>query len=305
MISRNLKFFLLIFLISLPFWWGINTFQKNLERFLSAQITKPVEEVVSQKLPERPKKPPLILETKSAISVKIKNDGQERIIFAKDIDKPLPIASLTKLMTALVALENYRLDDVFIISPQAAFQKNVPNFGNLDKEIGKKFTLEELLELMLVYSSNDAAYAIAEKMGVENFIEKMNQKAKELNLENTYFFNPHGLDPEIVSEDLKNINQSTAKDLVKIAQYILQNYPLIFEITKKEPSCFIENGIFNLFLTQKLIGGKTGYTKTAGGSILFIFKNQKGDIFINVILGADSKEARIKEMQKLIDWLNT
>jgi len=314
--SKTLKFFLIAFILSLPFWWAINIFQENLENYFYAQISQPFQEMVFVKIPEKPN---LELQAKSVISVKITPNGKQKILFKNNINQPLPIASLTKLMTAVIVLEDKNYDfekSLITISKAAANQENVPNYGNLDREIGKKFSLKQLLELLLIYSSNDAAFALAEFVGTENFapvveqsslrgfVDKMNEKAQDLGLENTHFINPHGLDPENISynpENLKYFNYSTARDLVKLAQYILKEHPLIFEITRKEPFYLLKDGIFDLFLPQEVIGGKTGYTDEAGGCILFLFRNERGSIFINLILGAPSASARITEMQKLID----
>ena len=303
---KGLKFFLIAFILSLPFWWGINALTNHLENYFYAQISQPFQEMSFVKVPEKPQKPNLDLQTKAAISVKINEVGREKILFRKNIDQPLPIASLTKLMTAVIVLENSEDDSLskkVIVSPKAASQENVPVFGNLKS--GDKLSVKKLLELMLIYSSNDAAWALFEVIGQEYFVEKMNQKAEILGLENTHFVNPTGLDPENLLYNLDNLdyfNYSTARDLVKLAQYILKEHPLIFEISRKEPLYLIKDGIFDLFLTQKVIGGKTGYTDEAGGCILFIFKNDEGNLFINVILGTPSASARIAEMQKLIDY---
>jgi D-alanyl-D-alanine carboxypeptidase (penicillin-binding protein 5/6) len=303
----KIRIFLLSFIFSLPFWWGVNIFQENLENYFYAQISQPFEEIVFVKIP--PPKPKLELQAKAAISVKLNENGAEKILFNKNINQPLPIASLTKLMTAVIVLEdqNYDLDNNWItISEKAAHQENVPNYGNLDKYIGKKFTLKQLLDLMLIYSSNDAAYALAEQIGVENFVEKMNQKAKELGLENTHFVNPTGLDPENLYYHPPNqsyFNYSTAQDLLKLAQYILKNHPLIFEITLKKGPYPVENGMGDLILpeNQRAIGWKTGYTKEAGGCALLVLGEENGILLFNIILGTESQEARIREMQKLIN----
>jgi len=303
---KGLKFFLIAFILSLPFWWGINALTNHLENYFYAQISQPFQEMSFVKVPEKPQKPNLDLQTKAAISVKINEVGREKILFRKNIDQPLPIASLTKLMTAVIVLENSEDDSLskkVIVSPKAASQEDVPVFGNLKS--GDKLSVKKLLELMLIYSSNDAAWALFEVIGQEYFVEKMNQKAEILGLENTHFVNPTGLDPENLLYNLDNLdyfNYSTARDLVKLAQYILKEHPLIFEISRKEPLYLIKDGIFDLFLTQKVIGGKTGYTDEAGGCILFVFKNDEGNLFINVILGTPSASARIAEMQKLIDY---
>lgn len=326
--TKGIKFFLIAFFVSLPFFFSINFFQASLENYFYAQISQPLEEIVFVKIP--PPKPELHLQAKAAISVKLNESGAEKILFNKNINQPLPIASLTKLMTAIIVMDatppppnqNYDLDNTWVtISEKAANQENVPNYGNLDSEKGKKFSIKQLLDLMLIYSSNDAAWALTEFIGTENFTRKMNQKAKDLRLENTHFVNPTGLDPrglKFNSENLNYFNHSTAADLARLAQYVLKEHPIIFEISTKETPYLTKEGIFNLFLTQKIIGGKTGYTQEAGGCMIFLFQNERyppttlpaeggapGNIFINVILGAQSVEARITEMQKLINWLTS
>jgi D-alanyl-D-alanine carboxypeptidase (penicillin-binding protein 5/6) len=273
-----------------------------LENFLTAQITKPLEEINFVKI-ERPKKPPLELDVKAALSIRLNSQKKikEKVLFSKNEKEILPIASLTKLMTALVVIENqenYPFKEQIKISREAALQEDVPEYGNL--KAGERKTIEELLNLMLHFSSNDAAYALAEKIGVGNFVNKMNEKAKEIGLENTHFSNPTGLDPENLKWSLENrdyFNYSTAKDLVLLGKYILENYPLIFEFSNQKNK-------IQLLENQHLIGMKTGYTDEAGGCIFLIFSNDNGDYFLNVILGAKSKEERFFQMQKLVDWIN-
>ncbi len=303
--GRNFKLFLFAFFVAFFGVFALNVFQKNLENYFYAQVSQPIQEIAKVNFPKQPEKPDLEIQAKSAISVRV--NERERILFKKEIDQPLPIASLTKLMTAVIVLENpenYDLKNTWItVSETAANQGNAPNHSNL--KWGEKFNIEEILGFVLVYSSNDAAYALSEVIGTENFVEQMNQKAKDLELNNTHFTNPTGLDPEDLTynpADLNYFNYSTTEDLVKIAQYILRKHPLIFEISIQERSEKIENGIFDLFLTQEVIGGKTGFTKEAGGCILFVFKDEKENLFINVVLDTELEEARITEMQKLIDY---
>jgi len=309
--TRNLKFFLIAFLISLPFWWGTNIFQKNLENFFYAQISQPFQQILEIKIYEKTKKPDIEIQAKSAISVKIGNEGTEKILFKKEIDQPLPIASLTKLMTAVVVLENpedYDLSKIITVSPEAVNQRE--NFGNL--KIGDQLSIKDLLHIMLIESSNDAAYALAEVIGVDNFTEKMNQKAESLGFKNSYFVNPTGLDPEN-SSDFKNV--STARELAELGKYILNQHPQIWEISSKQIyEVFDSSGQFhhlavnkNEFLSlvfDKIIGGKTGYTNEAGGCMILVLNGQKDGYYINVILGTSTIKARFEEMQKLINWLN-
>lgn len=305
----RIKIFLIAFILALPFWWGVNIFQENLENYFYAQISQPLQEISEVKIPEKPQKPNLELQAKSAISVKINKTGKEKVLFKKDINQPLPTASLTKLMTTVIVLENpenYNFLETVAISPTAAAQDNAPgDWSNLTS--GENRTVKNLLELMLIYSSNDAAWALSEVIKTENFVEKMNQKAEELGLGNTHFVNPTGLDPENFYYHPPNqsyFNYSTAQDLLKLAQYILKNHPLIFEITLKKGPYPVENGMGDLILpeNQTGIGWKTGYTDEAGGCALLVLGKENGNVLFNIILGTESQEARIREMQKLINY---
>ena len=312
----RLKIFLVSFILSLPIFWGINVLQENLEKFLYAQISQPFQEMIFVNIPEKLKKPELNLEARSAISVKISNNGNEKILLKKNIEDAFPIASLTKLMTAVIVLENFGDDNLLrkvIVSPEAASQEDVPPAYGVNLTTGQVLTIEELLDRMLIYSVNDAAFALAEVTEIENggnFIKEMNQKAIEWGLTNTHFVNPAGLDPE--NENLHSnygnlvlFNYSTAEDLATLTRRILEEYPLIFAITLKEGKYKKENGISTLQLPkdQFFLGGKTGYTDEAGGSLLLVLENENGSKLINVILGAPSPETRVAQMQKMIDWL--
>ncbi|XOB40867.1 MAG: D-alanyl-D-alanine carboxypeptidase family protein [Candidatus Nealsonbacteria bacterium] len=300
--NKNIKFFLTSFILSLFFFLGINSFQVRVERFFYAQITQPFQNLALVDLSNIPEKPRPDIEAESVISVKINKSGKERFLLRRKIDEPLSIASLTKLMTALVVIENNPdLSKTITISRDAENKYNVPIYGNL--KTGQKVSLENLLNLMLHYSSNDAAFALAESVGLNNFIEKMNQKAKDLGLENTHFINPTGLDPQ----DIDTVpNYSTSYDLMLLSKYILKNHPFLFELSLENGPYLIENGVLDLHIldSQIIIGGKTGYTEKAGGCMLFVFSDQNENYFINLVLGTESPQKRIEEMQKLINWIN-
>lgn len=305
--KKNLKYILTAFILSLPFWLGLNIFQKNLENFFYAQISRPFEEMNFVQTPLKSPKPKLDLTAKSALSVKINKNGVEKIQFQKETNLILPIASITKLMAALVVIkdtENYDFSKIITVSKEAAAQENVPEYGNLIA--GEKKTVGELFNFMLVYSSNDAATALSEVIGTENFVDRMNKEAKSLGLSNTHFINPTGLDPQGLSfykETEYFFNYSTVQDLEKLAKYILDEFPLIFETSVNKPNSPPKNGLSKLSLKENLIGGKTGYTTEAGGCMLLVLE-KNGGYFINIILGTASAEDRVKEMQKLIDWLD-
>jgi len=314
--KRNITLLLVALFLSLPFWWGVNLAQKKFEGLLVAQISQPIEEISkSLVIPEisKTQKPQLDIQAKAVISLKVEG-GNEKNLFQKDADQILPIASLTKLMTAVVVLddpEDYNFDKIVNISKRSVDQDE--NLGNLS--IGEKISVKNLLYTMLIESSNDAAFALSEVIGEENFIAKMNQKSIDLGLADTFFINPTGLDIDDLDDNETYFNFSTVRDLAKFSEYILNKYPQIWEISSKMSYEILDsagqfhhlavnkNGFLNLSPNFATIGWKTGYTDTAGGCVVVILKNNEGKILINVILGAASADARVEEMKKLVNWL--
>ena len=299
--SQNLKFFFIAFFLSLPLWWGINFFGEFTEEFFFNRFYQPNQLLSAQVLPSsffNPKEEPPVIEAKSALSVRIDKSGKQKIIFEKNPDEILPIASLTKLMTALIVLENYEPFEKVMITQAATAQPE--DIGQL--KIGETLTIENLLYILIIESSNDAAYALSDLIGEKAFVDLMNIEAKFLGLENTHFVDPGGWGKG---------NYSTARDLAKFSQYLLERKPKIFEISRiQEFDLYDSDGIFHhrLLNTNELlkeysqiVGGKTGYTSRAKGCFLLIIKDP-GDnsLIINVILGSDE---RFLEMKKLINWL--
>jgi len=251
----------------------------------------------------------LEIEAKAAISIETEN-GSKKILFKKKSKEILPIASLTKLMTALISLENYSLDQKVKISKEAAQKEGISGY----LKIGETFYLKDLLYSLLMESSNGAATALSEIMGQEKFVKLMNVKAKELGLEDTYFFNPTGLDPEAPGIPP---NYSTAEDLVTLTLYLLKE-PLIWEISKtREFELYETTGIFhhkvknnNEFLEPptrvwwgaRVLGGKTGQTFQASECLLIILEGPRSGFLINIVLGSQN---RFEEMKKMIDWIYT
>ena len=279
-------FFLIIYALGLIFS------QKYLENCFFSFIAQPILDIPELKIPEEKPKPEI--DAKSVISFRI--GKREKVLLSKNPEDVLPVASLTKLVTAMIAFKNYDLSDQIRISKIAAKQEDVPNYGNLKE--GEVFSVKKLLNLLLVYSSNDAAYALAEKMGIENFVEKMNQKAREIGMEKTAFFNPTGL------RDV-DLNLSTVNDLLKMVRYILKEKPEILEMTKEKGVYEASNSIFDIILPEgkELVGGKTGYLPEAGGCMIYIFKDESGTLFLNIVLGTNKAEERVSQTQKLVDWI--
>ena len=301
--SKGLKFFFIAFLASFFGVFSLNIFQENLENSFYAQISQPFQQIYEVKIPEKPQKPNLDLQVKAAISVLVDSQGGKRVLFKKNSNERLPVASLTKLMTANIVLENYDLSREIKISEEAIAQNG--EAGKLTA--GKIFSVEYLLYPLLMESSNDAAYALTNdynEITEEKFVELMNLKAADLGLENTYFINSTGLDPE---QPDHSINYSTTEDLVKLTKYLLKK-SLIWEILTTPKFSLYGPELINtnelLGKIPNVVGGKTGFTDQAGGCMLLVLENKKGNFLINVILGAPSSSARIEEMEKLIEWLN-
>ena len=317
--DKNLKMFLLSFLVALPFWWTMNILEKNLNDFffwqivgdnprtVTAQIGPILEEEIIAPIAEP--KQSLEIKAKSAISIEFDAQGRENILFKLNEKEKLPIASLTKLMTALIALNIYPDEQKLRISKEAVRQPGERGELKPDEIV----SVTNLLNMSLIESSNDAAYALSEGkisndgsyLEQEEFIELMNLKTKELGSQDSQFFNPTGLDSE---DDFDNY--STAEDLAKIVYHISREYPTILEISNKMEYQLLDDlgDIHHLTKnTNKLIGeipdtigGKTGYTEKAGGCIILVL-NKNDSCIVNVILGAESQETRFEEMKKLIN----
>ena len=226
-----------------------------------------------------------------------------KILYQKNSEQKQPIASLTKIMTAVAFLENFKekdLEQTTTISKEAV--ETYGRIGNL--YVGEKISLKNLLYILLMSSSNDAAVALAEytkEQGEMDLVDLMNEKAQKLNLKNTSFIDPSGLDQD---------NISTAEDLIAITKYAL-NFEIIRDILKTNtidlPSAD-GSYIHHLTNTNKLlnkipevIGGKTGYTEEAGKCMLLIIKiSDKNNIIILAVLGA---EDRFAEAEKLANWV--
>lgn len=299
--KRRVVFFMQGFFLSGLVFWGLNSAQNGLESYLYADISRPIASLALASS-ARSSEVPLEIQAKAALVKKIGANGREKFIYKLDGDDPIPLASLTKLMTATIVLENtdrYDYDELVVVSSAAASQDDVPVFGNLTAK--DEYTIKELLELMLQYSSNDAAFQLSEVIGTSNFVDKMNNKAAELGLDSTVFFNPSGLD---LSNG--NTNMSSPKDMVDLTEYILENHSEILEITARMPAYLTVNGIHSLEFWdgQALVGGKTGYTAKAGGCMIVVLRNSQNTTYINAVFGADSAESRVREMQKLINLSN-
>ena len=223
------------------------------------------------------------LNLKAAASVLMDGDS-ERILYGENENQELAMASTTKIMTCIVALENGNLDDVVTVSKYASQMPDV----QLNIAAGDQYYLKDLLYSLMLESHNDSAVAIAEHIGgsVEGFAKMMNEKAKELGCEHTNFVTPNGLDAEG--------HYTTAKELGIIACYAIKNEKFI-EITntlsheiyelKKNKLKVVTNKNRFLYLMDGAIGVKTGFTNNAGYCFVGALKRD-GKTYVSVVLGS-------------------
>ncbi len=245
----------------------------------------------------------LTIRSKAAAVVALENNN--KILFSHNYRDRLPIASITKLMTALISMERYDLSDQVTVSRLASLQPG--SSGNL--KWGEIFSVESLLKMMLVESANDAAYVLAEKTGKREFVDLMNLKAKQIGIENSYFGNPTGLDPYFSTSTPSTINYSTVEDISILTKYIIENQPHILEILSiDEIDIYTERGDFHhtakntnnlLGKIENVISGKTGSTARAGGCLVLILENNENGYLVGIILGSQD---RFEEAKKIIEW---
>lgn len=211
------------------------------------------------------------------------------VMYDKDSKKRVPVASLVKIMTAVIALEHAKPEEIFEISGRAA--NTGENFMGIST--GEKYTLEELLYGLILPSGNDAAEAITEGVaGKRNtFINWMNFKAEELGLEDTKFTNPSGLEDG-------EFQYSTAYDLIRLAHYAWETHPLLREIAgtksyeipynEDHKALYFENQTNLLGTYPGVKGIKTGYTEEAGLCLITIAENEGKEV-LGVILNSTDR----------------
>ncbi|KKS40598.1 hypothetical protein A3H03_02300 [Candidatus Kuenenbacteria bacterium RIFCSPLOWO2_12_FULL_42_13] len=239
-----------------------------------------------------------VIEAKSALALDIESG---KILYQKDGFKKRPLASITKLMTALVFLENNdHWDRKIRIS-----QDDQKNGGKVVLFPGEEIWLKDLFRTALVGSVNSAAYELASAtpLSYEDFIKRMNTKAVEIGMKNSIFLEPTGIDAH---------NMATAMDAAKLIEYALGKEEIRLALTMPNYSFRAASGEShtlkntNKLLTSylNLVGGKTGYTEEAGFCLANVVSHPKfGQEIVVVILGAESEEERFQQNKFLSQWV--
>lgn len=234
----------------------------------------------------------------TAQSVLLYDLATEKTLYTKNESQRLPMASLTKIMTAIVALENKKANDRYLVPKEAMVGEN-----SMGLTEGELLNLQELLYGLLLPSGNDAAETIAANYpgGRRAFIQAMNDKAKALGLRDTNFTNPSGLQGD-------GVQYTTAKDLLVMTRYALDTFPsfrtivqtyeheIAFSSTHKAFYLYNETNLITTYPGVK--GVKTGYTPEAG-LCLVTYLDYDGHEIIGVLLGSQNRR---QEMKELLDF---
>jgi len=247
---------------------------------------------IDDKIPEF--NPPII----TANSALVYDLTSKKVTYSKNPKKRLPLASLTKIMTSIIALENKKDNDKYVVK-----KANLVGEDSMGLEEGEKLSRKELLYGLLLHSGNDAAEVIAGNFlyGREAFVKAMNDKAKTLGIKDTNFTNPTGLEGD-------GSQYSTAYDLLVMTRYALFSFPLFSEIvqtpeykiekTFTHAEYILENET-NLLTTYPGVKGvKTGYTNEAG-LCLVTYLDYKGHKIIAILLNSENRR---DEMKQLLDY---
>lgn len=317
--KKNIRVFAASLLLSLFFWTGINAFDNATYAILSWKIleqnpqvlaarlhTQQLEKTLAKELPFRipnTKEP----ETDAkAVAISFLNlQGKEKPLFGYQEDTPLPIASISKLMTALVAKASFSEDDVVEIR-QPLYGSG---FGGRFRT-GTSFTAKNLLHSLLIESNNDVAVYLAQQVGEKEFVNRMNQTASNLGFEQMAFFNPTGLDPELGEA----VNRASAKETTSLMAYIIYHHPDIFSIlsiqefrlhttnaqyhhTAKNTNQLLEYGKW----PTRVLGGKTGTTTMAGECLVLVLKAPKNKGYVIITLLGSTN--RFEEASDLAEWV--
>lgn len=240
------------------------------------------------------------LSAKAFIAVSVPKTGSEQVLASSGEHTQFLIASVTKLMTALVAREKYKGYDEITVSTEALSDSWVSGAYTA----GTKLFFKDALYSLLIPSHNEIANAIAEREGKEVFVQAMNDKASELGLSNTHFINPNGLD-----EEGGVGNYSTAFDIYTLARHIYEHFPDILSVTAHtEFQIFNTEGGFittvrstNNLLSDidpifSIVGGKTGSTPQAKQNLVIVSDAPCAGTIVSVVLGSDNSFADMRTL---------
>lgn len=240
----------------------------------------------------------------TAKSILVVDQDSGAVLYDKNSEEIAPIASITKLVTALVILDT---------NPDWEQKVTITEADQLEGGIiyllpGEEVTVKDLFNLMLIASANEAAAALARNSGIDNFNSAMNRKATEIGMTESYFSEPSGISA---------VNVSSANDLVKLAKVAFSKTEVVKAVTnpeyqfeilnnQRQVRAYSTNQLLGSFLNRDgyiINGAKTGYLNEAGYCMLFQVTKESGRSLIIAILGAETIIDRWQEAKGLVDWI--
>ncbi len=237
--------------------------------------------------------------------------GHHEAMYAKNVHERMYPASITKIMTAIVALKYGSLDSMMTATDAIIITESGAQVAGI--KIGDTMTLNQALHIMLIHSANDVALMIAENVAgsVEAFVELMNKEALSLGATNTHFVNPHGLSDEAhytTAYDLylimnEAIHYEQIQEIIRMTEYQTTYHDKDGNekaITVKTTNRIL-NGTYQAPSQVTVIGGKTGTTNAAGHCLMLLSRDTEGTLYISVILRSTSKDVLYTEMLDLLD----
>ena len=239
-----------------------------------------------------------IVKAKSAL---VYDSRSGRVLFSQNPSVRLPIASLTKILSAVVVLERFNQSDIAVIGKESVKVDGTRQ----DLFVNEQISVANLLQMMFVGSSNDAAYALATYASTHDidFVGAMNEKAVQIGMRNSHFLDPAGLNDQA---------HSTAEDFVRLIMYALRYDALWTGSDQKELTLSSADAKFTHTITNTdelvgviadLYGGKTGYTETALGCLVLVTNVPGQDTkVVSIVLGSPD---RFGESKTLVDWVRT
>lgn len=292
---------LLAFMVLLAFYFNpisstiSYAISSPLPSFLT-RITNPQVTSIDIWLPKKDSSPDLLdLTAKSALSYDLTTNT---VLYNRNATSTLPMASLTKIMTAIIALEHPRQDDTYKVSAE-----DLVGEDSMGLSSGESLHLSDLLYGLILHSGNDAAETLASNFpgGRQAFIGAMNEKIKALGLSHTHFTNPTGLEGD-------GNQYTTAYDLLVMTRYALSNFPIFAQVSATFDETIPSNSLHKEYLLENetnlissypgVKGVKTGYTPEAG-LCLVTYLDYSGHKIIAVLLGSENRRL---EMKDLLDY---
>ncbi|MDP2641301.1 MAG: hypothetical protein Q8P39_02030 [Candidatus Yanofskybacteria bacterium] len=274
-------------LVSISFWWGVNAVSENIETvfyekmlgyegaYLATAASINLQEALLNSLPAKKQAENPALSAEAAFSVFVHENGNRKVLFEKNSQIPLPIASIAKLMTLHVAETYLPLESVY-----------------------------ETYPALLLASDNGAAEDIASRMGVHEFVQRMNEEATTLGFESMFFVNPSGLDAQ------EGHNLASAQDVALLLELVQQKhagiFPLLaqyqYELSEEDHALFSTNQLLtDSDFPLRILGGKTGETSRAKQALVLMTNSPtETGYMVHVVLRS---EDRFQDMKSLVRWV--